>query len=285
MKQQTKKNMIWIQAKEYLLLVLGSLIVALTFNGYLNPNDIVTGGVSGISTIVQSQLGIEAAYTQWALNIPIFLLGLIVLGKSFGLKTMVGSVLLPLFVYLTRDMEPLTNQHLLAAVFGGIGIGIGLGLVFRGKGSTGGTDLLAQIVHRLTGLSLGVSVLIMDGIVVTTAGIFFGLERAMFALISLYIVSKTIDIVQLGISTSKVAYIISNEEEEITEIILKKVNRGVTILDGAGGYTKEDRKVLMVVFQQKDITNLKQVVKSIDPSAFIIVTDTHEVLGEGFKKY
>lgn len=285
MKQQTMKNNILIVMKEYLLLLIGSLIIALTFNAYLNPNEIVSGGVSGISTIVEYKLGIEAAYTQWALNIPIFIAGLIVLGRSFGFKTIVGSIVLPLFVYITRNIEPLTDQYLLAAVFGGIGIGLGLGLVFRGKGSTGGTDLLAQIIHKLTGFSLGVSVLFMDGLIVAAAGISFGLESAMFALISLYIVSKVIDMVQLGLRTSKMAYIISNEQEEITEVILSEVDRGVTILNGTGGYTKENRKVLMVALPQKDITKLKETVKNIDASAFIIVTDTHEVLGEGFKNY
>lgn len=285
MKQQASKDIVWIKIREYLYLLMGSIIIALAFNTYLNPNGIVTGGVSGISTIVEYKLGIEAAYTQWALNIPIFIIGLMILGKSFGFKTIFGSIVLPLFIYLTKDIQPLTDEYLLAAIFGGIGVGIGLGLVFRGKGSTGGTDLLAQIIHKLTGISLGMSVLIMDGIIVASAGIFFDIERAMFAVISLYIVSKVIDMVQLGLRTSKIAYIISNKQEEITEVILIEVNRGVTILNGTGGYTKENRKILMVALSQKDITKLKETVKMIDSNAFIIVTNTHEVLGEGFKNY
>ncbi|MGD9679291.1 MAG: YitT family protein, partial [Vulcanibacillus sp.] len=253
--------------KEYMLLLIGSLIIALSFNLFLNPNGIASGGVSGLSTIVEYQFGIEAAYTQWALNIPLFIAGLIILGKRFGLKTAVGSVVLPLLVYLTRDFEPLTNQLLLATIYGGVGIGIGLGLVFRGKSSTGGTDLASQIIHKYTGLSLGLSVLIMDGFVVFTAGIVFGLEKAMFALISLFIVSKTIDIVQLGLSYSKIAYIISDEQEKIGLKILNDLDRGATILNATGGYTGEPRRILMVVFPQRDITRLKETVKSVDPNA------------------
>ncbi len=284
MKKKLTRRTVEKIIKEYMLLIIGSLIIALSFNLFLNPNGIASGGVSGLSTVMEYQFGIEAAYTQWALNIPIFIAGLIILGKRFGLKTAVGSIILPLFVYLTRDLEPLTNQLLLATIYGGVGIGLGLGLVFRGKSSTGGTDLASQIIHKYTGLSLGLSVLIMDGFVVFTAGIVFGLEKAMFALISLFIVSKTIDLVQLGLSYSKIAYIISNEQEEIGLKILNDLDRGATILNATGGYTGEPRRILMVVFPQRDITRLKETVKSIDPNAFIIVTNTYEVLGEGFKK-
>lgn len=284
MEKKLTRNSVEKLIKEYLLLLVGSLIIALAFNLFLNPNGIASGGVSGLSTVIEYQFGIEAAYTQWALNIPLFIAGLIILGRHFGLKTAIGSVILPLFVYLTRNFEPLTDQLLLATIYGGLGIGLGLGLVFRGKSSTGGTDLASQIIHKYTGISLGLSVLLMDGFVVFTAGIVFGLEKAMFALISLFIVSKTIDIVQLGLSYSKIAYIISNEQEKIGKKILNDLDRGATILNATGGYTGEPRRILMVVFPQRDITKLKETVKSIDPNAFIIVTNTYEVLGEGFKR-
>lgn len=270
---------------EYGYLVLGSIVVALTFNLFLNPNGIAPGGVSGFSTIIEYKFGIEAAITQWALNIPLFIAGLILLGKKFGAKTALGSVILPFFVYLTRDVNPLTNQLLLASVYGGVGIGIGLGLVFRGKASTGGTDLAAQIVHKYTGVSLGVAVLFMDGLVVFTSGIVFGPERAMYALISLYITSKTIDLVQLGLGYTKMAFIISDKKEKVGQAIIHDLKRGVTIINGTGGYTGNERQILIVVFQQKETTKLKELVKIVDSSAFVIVTDANEVLGLGFKSY
>ena len=140
--------------RDYGYILLGSAIVGVTFNMFLLPNRIAAGGVSGISTILQS-FGFEAAYVQWAFNIPLFIAGVLILGGKFGVKTLVGSVFLPLVVYLTRDISPATHNALLAAIFGGVGIGAGIGMVFLGRGSTGGTALAAQIIHKFTGLSHG----------------------------------------------------------------------------------------------------------------------------------
>ncbi|MBE1447098.1 YitT family protein [Paenibacillus sp. OAS669] len=268
---------------EYVLLLLGSLLIAISFNMFLSPNQVASGGVSGISIIVNSLFGIEPAITQWALNIPLFLLGTWALGGQFGVKTAIGSVLLPLLILLTRDLPPLTNNILLASIYGGILIGMGLGLVFRGRGSTGGLDLAAQMIHRFTGLSLGLAVAMLDGMVILTAGIVLSPEKALYALIGLFVTSKTINIVQLGLSYSKVAFIISSETEAIREAILHDLDRGVTQLHATGGYTGEERTVLMVVVGQSEVTRLKQLVKALDPGAFVILSDTNEVLGEGFK--
>ncbi len=270
---------------EYVYLISGSMIVALAFNLFLNPNNIAPGGVSGLSTIIEYQFGIEAAYSQWALNIPLLIAGVILLGKKFGTKTLLGTMIFPFFVFLTKDLIPLTTQLLLASVYGGVGIGIGLGLIFRGKASTGGTDLAAQIIHKYTGVSLGVAILMMDGMVVITSGVVFGPERAMYALMSLYITSKTIDIIQLGLGYTKMAFIISNKKERIGQTIINDLKRGVTIMEGTGGYTRSERQILLVVFQQRETTKLKELVKQVDPQAFVIVTDANEVLGQGFKSY
>jgi len=268
---------------EYVLLLIGSFLIAISFNMLLSPNQVASGGVSGISILVRHIFGFEPAFTQWALNIPLFLIGTWVLGKQFGVKTAVGSVLLPLLIYLTRGLPPLTDNLLLASIYGGILIGIGLGLVFKGKGSTGGLDLAAQMIHRLTGLSLGLAVAILDGLVIVTAGIVLSPEKAMYALIGLFVTSKTINVVQLGLSYSKVAFIISEKTEEIRKAILHELDRGLTQLNATGGYTGEDRTVLMVVVGQTEVSRLKELVKSIDPGAFVILSDTNEVLGEGFK--
>ncbi|WP_375295454.1 YitT family protein [Paenibacillus doosanensis] len=271
------------RAMEYILLAAGSLLIALSFNMFLNPNQVASGGVSGISIIVRELFAIEPALTQWALNIPLFLLGTWFLGKQFGLKTAIGSVLLPLLVLLTRNLPPMTDNLLLASIYGGILIGVGLGLVFKGKGSTGGLDLAAQMIHKLTGLSLGLCVAMLDGLVILTAGIVLSPEKALYALIGLFVTSKTINVVQLGLSYSKVAFIISAQTEPIREAILHELDRGLTQLNATGGYTGENRTVLMVVVGQSEVSRLKALVKSIDPGAFVILSDTNEVLGEGFK--
>lgn len=269
---------------DYTYIIIGAAIIGLAFRLFLFPNEIASGGVSGISTIIGHLFGVEPAITQWFFNIPLFIAGVIFLGKQFGIKTLVGTIFLPLIVYLTRNMEPITTEPLLAALFGGIGVGLGLGIVFRGKASTGGTDLAAQIIHKYTGLSLGVAVLIMDGMVVTASAFAFNIEFALYALISLYVTSKTIDLVQVGLGYAKVAYIISNKPETIQQAILTDLDRGMTKLKATGGYTEDERPVLMCVVHQMEVSKLKEIVRQHDRQAFVIVHDANEVLGEGFKK-
>lgn len=264
--------------------MVGASIVAIAFNIFLLPNRIASGGVSGISTILNALFNWSPAYVQWAFNVPLFLLGALLLGWQFGAKTLIGTVFLPFVVLLTSDIEPATTYPLLGALFGGIGVGVGLGLVFRGHASTGGTDLAAQIIHKYTSLSLGICVALIDGLIVIAAAFVFDLERGLYALIGLYVTSKTIDLVQVGVGRSKMALIITNKEKEVRHEILHTIDRGVTRLSAYGGYTDEERPILMVVVEQTEFTKLKQTVKAIDPSAFVIVADASEVLGEGFKR-
>ncbi|MBN8252998.1 YitT family protein [Priestia flexa] len=264
--------------------MVGASIVAIAFNIFLLPNRIASGGISGISTILNALFNWSPAYVQWAFNVPLFLLGALLLGWQFGAKTLIGTVFLPFVVLLTSDIEPATTDPLLGALFGGIGVGVGLGLVFRGHASTGGTDLAAQIIHKYTSLSLGICVALIDGLIVIAAAFVFDLERGLYALIGLYVTSKTIDLVQVGVGRSKMALIITNKEKEVRHEILHTIDRGVTRLSAYGGYTDEERPILMVVVEQTEFTKLKQTVKAIDPSAFVIVADASEVLGEGFKR-
>jgi uncharacterized membrane-anchored protein YitT (DUF2179 family) len=269
---------------QYLYILSGSAIIALAFNVFLLPNRIASGGVSGISTILDATIGWEPAFVQWSFNIPLFIAGVLLLGKEFGIKTLVGTIFLPFIVFLTNNFEPWTNDPLLGALFGGITVGLGLGLVFRGNASTGGTDLAAQIINKYTGLTLGTCVAILDGIIVLTAAVVFDIERGLYALIALYVTTKTIDLVQIGFGRSKMTLIISDRQAEIQEAILHKIDRGVTKLSAYGGYTDHERPVVMCVVDQTEFTKLKQLVKTIDTTAFIIVMDASEVLGEGFKR-
>ena len=269
---------------EYVYILLGSAFIAVVFNVVLLPNKIASGGVSGISTILYEVFKWQPAYVQWCFNIPLFIAGVIFLGKKFGAKTLVGTLFLPFVVYLTHDWQPATHDPLLGALFGGVGVGVGLGIVFRGKASTGGTDLAAQIAHKYTGLSLGMCVAVIDGLIVVTSAIVFSLESGMYALLSLYVTSKTIDIVQVGFSRSKTALIITNHEQEVRRGIFEEIDRGVTRFPGKGGFTDDERPVLMCVVHQREFTKLKQLVRRLDPSAFVIVMDASEVLGEGFSR-
>lgn len=269
---------------EYIFVIVGAAVIAFGFNVFLFPNQVASGGVSGISTILHGLFGWNAGLVQYAFNIPLFIAGVLILGKKFGVKSLVGTLALPFFVLVTDNVDAWTMNPLLGAIFGGITVGLGIGLVFKGNASTGGTDLLAQIITKFTGLTLGTSVLLIDGIIAVSAALVFDIEKGLYALIGLYVTTKTIDIVQLGFSQSKMVYIITNQEAAIRDAIYAEIDRGVTKLPAIGGYTGEERPVLMVVVYQTEFTKLKQILKTVDPAAFVIVSDAYEVLGEGFKR-
>ena len=268
----------------YVYIIIGAAIVAVGFNVFLLPNEVASGGVSGISTILKGVFGWEPGFVQYAFNIPLFISGVIFLGKQFGARSLAGTLTLPLFVILTSGWEPATLNPLLGALFGGISVGVGLGIVFRGNASTGGTDLAAQIIAKYTGLTLGTSVMLIDGLIVLSAALVFDVEKGLYALIGLFVTTKTIDIIQLGFSQSKMVYIITNKQEEIRDAIYTEINRGVTKLPAVGGYTDAEKPILLVVVYQTEFSKLKHVIKAVDPTAFVIVSDAYEVLGEGFKR-
>lgn len=271
------------QTVDAIFIIIGSFIMALSFNLFFLPNHIASGGVSGLSVLAQAWLGIEPAFTQWALNIPLFVLGFWLLGRDYGIRSLLGSVILPLFVFLTKDWPIPTSNPLLASIYGGIGVGIGMGLVYRGRGSTGGLTIVAQLLQKYSGLTFSLCVVLLDAIVISSAALVLSLEQALYALIGLYVTGKVIDAIELGFSFTKVAYIISDHTEPITKAILEDLDRGLTKLTAEGGYTGEHRTVLMVVVGQSEIPRLKTVVQSVDPNAFVIISNAHEVLGEGFR--
>lgn len=267
---------------DYFLLLSGSFIMALSFNFLLFPNQVASGGVTGASILVEFIFGIQPAYTQWVINIPLFILGIIFLGKGFGLRTAIGTVILPLFILLTKDLTPLTSEPILASVFGGLGVGLGIGLCFKGKSSTGGFSILANIIHLRSGISLGNCSLMLDALVIIAAGFVFGPEKALYALIAVYLTSKAIDMVQIGFNFSKVALVISNEHQQIKKAVLTELDRGATSLQGYGGYTESEKDVLLIVVSQNEVNKLKEILKRIDPHSFVIMWDSYEVLGQGF---
>ena len=268
--------------RDGLLLLSGTFLIAIGFSWFLAPNDIASGGVQGISIIVRKLWNIEPAWTQWVLNVPLFVAGMIWLGKKYSIKTLIGSLILPGFVYLTAEGPALTTQPLLATVYGGLIVGIGVGLVFRGQCSTGGLDIAAQILAKYAHIRLGVAVGICDGIVILAVAVVFGVEQALYAWIGLYVMSVTIDKVQLGFGEARVAFVISDQEEEIATAILQHLDRGVTRFVAQGAFTAKPRVVLLTVVALREVTPLKLLVQRIDPRAFLIFTPATEVRGEGF---
>lgn len=276
------KGIKYYYAVQYLQMIIGCIITALGFNLFLVPNQIASGGIAGISLLVKQIVSVQPAITQWIGNIILFFVGLLLLSKKFMMRTVFGSLVLPLFIFFTTNVHPITLNPLLGSIYGGLLSGIGLGLVFKSDASTGGTSIIASIINKYLGISIGNSQGIIDGTVIVAAAFVFDAEKALYAIISLVITSKAIDLVQLGFSGSKVAFIVSEKSELIRNIIIKDLNRGITKISGFGGYTGEKRTILMVVMNQSEINMFKNLIKSIDAGAFIIISDTYEVLGQGF---
>jgi len=270
---------------EYSGVFVGVILTALAMVLFLIPNKIVAGGTSGLGTVLFHTVGIPVGLTMLVINGTLFIFGVRELGLKLGIKTLVGIVTFALSIeFLGPLVVPITTDPLLAALYGGILAGIGTGIVLKSGGSFGGTDLAAQILKKFTGLTSGQGLMIIDAFVIATAAIFFSVELALFGLIGLFATAKVIDMIQDGLNYTKAAFIISNNPEKVTQKIFDDLDRGVTILKGQGAYSGKERDVILVVVSQTEVARLKTLVRDIDRDAFVIISNVHEALGEGFKK-
>lgn len=269
------------ELRSYSLIVLGTLMVGLAFNIFLLPARLAAGGISGISTILYSLYEWNPAIVQWSINIPIFFLGFFLLGKEFSIKTFVGTTLLPFFIWITSSLPFTVEDPMLASIYGGILIGTGLGLVFRGNGSTGGTTIIGQLIKKYTGLSSGFAQLIIDGCVVILAIFAFDLELALYAMISIFISSKVIDFIQLHSSSSKLVLIVTENEQQVTDLIRNEINRGFTRVWSEGGFSNRRKALLFSVVEQSEAVYLKELI-SHDTESFVIFLNASDIVGRGF---
>jgi len=274
--------------RQWLGITLGSLVAAIGVALFLVPNKIASGGVSGFSTIIYYLTGWPVGILMIICNVPLFLLGF----RRFGAKSMVrslyGALVLSIFIDALAFWQGETSfvgDPLLASLYGGVLAGVGLGLVFRSGGTTGGTDLLARLLYSNLGLSLGNTLLTVDGFVIVLAAIFFDLELALYALIAVFITGRMIDVVLEGISYHKAVLIISDQYEALGKMLLTRLDRGITGLMSRGVYTGKSREALLCVVGQGELTALKEMIYEVDANAFIIITQAHEVLGEGFRPF
>jgi len=272
---------------EILGVSLGVLLTALGLDLFLIPNKIAAGGGSGIATILHYLIHAPVGITMLVLNVPLFVLGILRLGLPFGFRSLYGTISLSLAIDLLAPVLPVPTQDvLLASLYGGVLVGLGLGLVFRYKGTTGGTDLAAAVLRTYTGANIGRLLFLVDGAVVLAAWVTFdSAELAMYALLTIFIVSWLIDVVQEGISYAKAFLIISRRPSDIAEAIVEGLNRGATAWSARGVYTGTDREVVLSVVNRSEVSRLKEIIYQVDPGAFVILADVHEVLGEGFKRY
>jgi uncharacterized membrane-anchored protein YitT (DUF2179 family) len=269
---------------EYIQIIVGAALVGLAFNIFLLPARLAAGGVSGISTILYEVFQFNPAYVQWLINIPLLIVGVVFIGREFSVKTLVGTLFVPFTIWITQGMDFSVDNPLLSAIYGGIMLGVGLGIVYRGNGSTGGTALIAQVLKKFTGLSSGFSQLLVDGLVVATSAFVFNFELALYALMSIYVTSKVIDFVQLRTSPTKLILIITDKEEKIQSIIKNEINRGLTKVKTLGGYSNEEKTMILCVVEQSEAIYFKKLLQEVEPDSFVIFVNASEILGRGFSK-
>ena len=286
MKPKSKAfNLVW----SYFMITLASAIYAVGFNWFYVPNDIAFGGITGVGQIINAIL-------PWApigtvviiLNIPLFILGWRLLGGHLLLSSLYAMAVSSVFIDIVNSIwtfEPM--DYMLACVFGGVLMGASLGMVFQQGATTGGTDLIARLLKlKITWLPMGKLLIATDMVVIVASAIAFGsVYSALYGVVALYIAGIVMDRMLYGLDSAKVAYIISDRFKEIADTLVNDLDRGVTILQGQGAYSGAEKKVLMCAFKQRQIVSIKKMVKELDPSAFIIVCDAHEVLGDGFREY
>ncbi len=269
--------------KRYLELVIGSLLVAIAFNLFCSPNNLVPGGISGLSIIVHHVFKIDTSLFILLVDLFLLVISYFTLGKEKTMHSVLGSLLFPIFVKLTQNINSVldldTSVLLLAVIFSGIIQGSGSGLIFKAGFSLGGTDIINQIISKYCKISIGNAMYFSDGTIVLLSGLAFGINKIMYALLLLYIISYITDRVILGISDSKAFYIITKEDEKIKEYIIKNLKHSVTELSAKGGYAKKKENVLMCVLPTKEYYRFKEGINEIDPKAFFVVTDAYEVAG------
>lgn len=268
----------------YLGITVGTFVTALGLVLFLVPNKIAAGGVSGLATVIHHVFHFPVGLTMLVLNVPLFLFGIRELGFNFGLKSLYGTIALSFFTDLiTHYLQVATQDLLLASIYGGIVVGLGLGIVFRFGGTTGGTDLAARILHRYLRLSVGKSLFFIDAAVIALAALVFGLELALYAFLVVYLTAKVIDMIQEGEGFAKAALIVSSRGRQLGEMVMTELDRGVTYLRGKGGFSGQDREIVLVIISRSEVSPLKQLVAQVDPQAFLIISNVNEALGEGFK--
>lgn len=268
--------------KRWAEFLLGVLIVAIAYNLFLLPAKVVYG-VGGLGIIFNSLFKIDPSLVILVSSVILLFLSLILLGKEETKKTVIGSLLYPVFVKLTSSVGQIVDlsntEPLLIVLFGAVISGFGLGLIFKAGFTTGGTDILNQIVAKYFKMSMGNSMFFTDGIIILSSVFVFGWTKIMYSIISLYIISIMTDKVILGISNSKAFYIITDHEEEVKKFVLKHLSHGVTILDAKGGFTGQNQKVIMCIIPTKEYFIAKEGIHEIDSNAFFVVTDAYEVSG------
>ncbi len=280
---EKRKNLIFDIAVD----IIGSAIYAAGIDIFTEPNDIAPGGVTGLATMIHSMTGLQIGMLSFLLNLPLLVLGFMILGKKVMFRTFRTLAIYTVIVDGLDLVRPeYTGDPLIAAISGGAAIGVGLGLIFLRGSTTGGTDILGRIILRwFPHIPLGKILLVIDCVIVAAAGFYYRtMEAALYALVAIYITERGIDAVLYGSTEGQAVYIISDRYEEITARIIVEADRGITLLDGEGGYSGFRKKVILCAIPARQFGAIRKIVNDIDPAAFIIASPTRHIIGEGFKQ-
>lgn len=286
------KHILRTGVRHYIIIIAGTLLMAMSINLVYEPLEMVTGGVTGLAIVIKYLTGfiVKGGIPIWlsntVLNIPLFLAALKLMGKKYLKTTVFATISLSVALYIIPTYNIVYQDYLLAAVFGGVLGGAGLGLVFVASASTGGTDLVATLINKYKPYhSIPRILIVIDGVIVATGVAAFGITKALYAIIAVYITTKVSDGILEGLKFAKMAYIISDNYDEIAKKIMVSLDRGVTGVSATGMYSNKDKKMLFCVVSKKEIVDLTEIVEEVDPNAFVIVSDVREVMGEGFREY
>ena len=268
----------------YLQILAGCLLGAAAYPAFLIPNNIAPGGLTGVATILNYLFHWPVGTVSLLLNVPLFIIGYRSMGKIFAFRSLIATALFSLLIDVL-PIRPVSEDPLLGTLFGGVVLGAGLGLILRGGATTGGTDMIARMVHRrLPFISVGMFLFAIDCLVVLGAAVAIGTEQALYAFINIYVCSKVIDAVMMAFGGNKACFIMSARWETVTARLMKEVGRGVTHLEARGAYTGKQQPVVLCVAARQEIMLVKRIVQEEDEKAFMFITEAHEALGEGFSR-
>lgn len=274
-----------LRVKSIFFIILGAAIYSFGIVNFNMQNNLSEGGFTGITLLLFFLFKFNPAYTNLILNIPLFFIGWKLLGRNVFHYTLIGTVGVSVFLWIFQRYQinmPLYEDMTLAALFAGVSIGMGLGIIFRFGGTTGGVDIIARLVYKYFGWSMGKTMFLFDAAVITISLVYLDYREAMYTLVAVFVGARVIDFMQEGAYAARGAMIISDKNDEISNLIMNEMGRGVTVLKGHGSFTKQDRDVLYCVVGRNEIVRLKNIITSIDPHAFVSVGVVHDVLGEGF---
>ncbi|WP_374016991.1 YitT family protein [Paenibacillus thiaminolyticus] len=284
MNRTHKKSKMLDLIKRVVFITIGAVLMGVALEMFLVPNNIIDGGIAGISIILSKTTSLKLGLFLFLLNVPFLMLGYKQIGKTFAFSTLYGIAVMSLTTAMLHHVEAFTNEKLLAVMFGGIMLGAGVGLVIRFGGSLDGTEIVSILVSKKINVPVGQLIMIINVFIFILAGFVFGWDSAMYSIFTYYIAFKMIDIVVEGLNESKSATIISSEYDEISQAIIDRLGRNTTFIYAKGGYMREDTQMIYCVLSRLEVAKLKAIVQDIDPKAFIAIETVSDVLGGNFSK-